>query len=154
MKSAEHKFSRHASVPSDEGVRVDKIITVERPISEVYSFWSQLENLPRFMRHVESVTVQDELHSHWVVKTIGGKTVEWDAEIIEQRANEMISWRSAPGADVDNAGSVWFTPIPGGSGTIVRVSLQYVPPGGEDRGLVAKLFGRDAQVEIPDDLRR
>src|SRR5882724_11612067 len=154
MSTAKHEFSRHVSVPSDEGVRVDKAITIEKPVTEVYSFWRRFENLPRFMRHLESVTVQDDLHSHWAVKMFGGKKLEWDSEIIEQRENEMISWRSVPGADVDNAGSVWFTPIPGGKGTVVRVSLKYVPPAGKAGVLVAKLFSRDAASEIEEDLGR
>jgi uncharacterized membrane protein len=153
MKTAkQQQHSHHVSVPPDEGVRVDKAITIERPTPEVYSFWRQFENLPRFMRHLESVTVQDDLHSHWAVKTIGGKVVEWDAEIIEQRPNEMISWRSIPGADVDNAGSVWFTPVPGGQGTVVRIELRYIPPAGKTGALVAKLFRRDADSEIGADL--
>ena len=154
MKTAEQQHSHHVSVPSDEGVRVDQAVTIERPIAEVYSFWRQFDNLPRFMRHLESVTVQDDLHSHWAVKTVAGKVVEWDAEIIEQRPNEMISWRSIPGADVDNAGSVWFTPVPNGYGTVVRVELRYVPPAGKAGELVARLFGKDAASEIKDDLNR
>src|SRR5262249_37000099 len=102
----------------------------------------------------QSVTLQDEIHSHWVLKTIGGKFLEWDAEIIEQRENEMISWRSAPGADVDNAGSVWFTPVPGGKGTLIRVELKYLPRGRGASGLVAKVFGRDAKREIAKELGR
>jgi uncharacterized membrane protein len=154
MNTATQQYSRHVSVPSDEGVRVDKAITIVRPISEVYSFWRDFKNLPRFMRHLESVTVRDDLHSHWAVKTLGGKIVEWDAEIIEQRANEMISWRSTPGADVDNAGSVWFTSVPGGDGTLVRIELKYLPPAGKAGALVAKIFRRDAESEIENDLRR
>ena len=133
---------------------MDKAITIQRPIAQVYAFWRQLDNLPQFMRHVESVTVQDDLHSHWAVKTLAGKVVEWDSEIIEERENEMLSWRSVPGADVDNAGSVWFTPIPGDEGTVVRVELKYVPPAGKTGALVAKLFGRDAESEIEEDLLR
>jgi uncharacterized membrane protein len=141
-------------VPSDEGVRVDKAITIEKPVSEVYSFWRRFENLPRFMRHLESVTIQDHLHSHWVVKTFGGKKLEWDSEIIEQRGNEMISWRSLPGADVDNAGSVWFTPVPAGNGTVVRLEMKYVPPGGKTAAFISKLFRQDAESEIEEDLNR
>ncbi len=148
------QFSRHVSVPSDEGVRVDKAVTIQRPVAQVYAFWRQLDNLPHFMRHVESVTIQDRIHSHWAIKTVAGKVLEWDSEIIEERDNEMLSWRSVPGADVDNAGSVWFTPIPGGQGTIVRVELKYVPPAGKTGALVAKLFGRDADSEIEEDLNR
>jgi len=154
MKISEQQYSRHVSVPSDEGIRVDKAITIERPPAEVYAFWRRLENLPRFMSHLESVQEQDELHSHWAVKAIAGKVLEWDAEIIEQREGEMISWRSLPGADVDHAGSVWFTPLPGGQGTVVRVELKYVPPAGKTGDWVAKLFRRDAASEIGDDLLR
>ena len=152
--TAQQQYSRYVSVPSDEGIRVDEVITIERPVPEVYSFWRRLENLARFMRHIESVTVQDDLHSHWRVNTLGGKIVEWNAEIIEQRETEMVSWRSIPGADVDNAGSVWFTPVPGGNGTVVRVSLRYVPPAGKAGEFVTKLFGRDAESEIEEDLRQ
>jgi len=106
------------------------------------------------MRHVESVTVQDDLHSHWVVKTFGAKKLEWDAEIIEQRDNEMISWRSVPGADVDNAGSVWFTRVPSGNGTVVRLEMKYVPPGGKTGASIAKLFRQDVGSEIDEDLNR
>lgn len=154
MKTATQKYSKHVSVPSDEGVRVDKAITIAKPVSEVYAYWRRFENLSRFMRHVESVTVKDDLHSHWVVKALGGKKLEWDSEIIEQRENEMISWRSAPGADVDNAGSVWFTPVPGGTGTVVRVEMKYVPPGGKAGAFVSKLFRQDADAEIAEDLNR
>src|SRR4051812_11578050 len=119
MNTSNQQHSRHVSVPQNQGVRVDKAITINKPIGEVYAFWRRLDNLPRFMRHLQSVTVQDDMHSHWAVKAIAGKVLEWDAEIIEQRDNEMISWRSAPGADVDNAGSVWFTSVPGGEGTMV-----------------------------------
>jgi uncharacterized membrane protein len=154
MNTTKQEYSRHVSVPSDEGARVDKAITIEKPVSEVYAFWRRFENLPRFMRHVESVSVQDELHSHWVVKAFGGKKLEWDAEIIEQRENEMISWRSLPGADVDNAGSVWFTGVPGETGTVVRVEMKYVPPGGKTGALVSRLFRQDAGSEIAEDLRR
>lgn len=154
MSTAKHEYSRHVSVPSDEGVRVDKAITIEKPVSEIYSFWRRFENLPRFMRHLESVTVQDDLHSHWAIRTFGGKKLEWDSEIIEQRNNEMISWRSLPGADVDNAGSVWFTPVPAGTGTVVRLEMKYVPPGGKAAAFVSKLFRQDADSEIDEDLHR
>jgi uncharacterized membrane protein len=154
MNTAAQQYSKHVSVPSGEGARVDKAITIERPIAEVYDFWRQLENLPRFMRHLQSVTVLDNLHSRWIAKTVAGKLLKWDAEIIEQRQNEMISWRSAPGADVDNAGSVWFTKVPNGQGTLVRVELKYLPAAGKTGELIAKAFGRDADSAIEEDLYR
>ena len=154
MKTTEQEFSKHVSVPSGEGVRVDKTITIERPTALVYSFWKELENLPRFMRHVQSVEARGDLQSHWKVKGPAGRVVEWDAEIIEQRENEMMSWRSTPGSGVDNAGSVWFTPIPGSMGTIVRVELKYLPPAGKTGDFVAGLFGGNAESVIEEDLTR
>src|SRR5215510_9528233 len=100
MSEVRKEYSTYVSVPANEGIRVDKLMTINRPVNEVYSYWRRLENLPRFMRHVKSVAQQDDLHSHWVVKTVGEKLVDWDAEIIERRENEMISWRSMPGAEV------------------------------------------------------
>ena len=126
MKTAVLEHVR-ASVPTGKGVKVEKAITIGLPVQEVYSFWRRLENLPRFMNHLESVVRHDEKHSRWTVKTPGGKRVQWEAEIIEERENEIISWRSLLGSDVDNAGSVWFTPASGGRGTVVKVALKYLP---------------------------
>src|ERR1041385_3831269 len=95
MNTGEKQFEKHVSVGSGKGVRVDRQVTINLPVSEVYSFWVNLENLARFMRNVESVTVKDGTHSHWRVKTGAGKIMEWDAEIIEQRLNEMISDRKS-----------------------------------------------------------
>ena len=133
---------------------MDKRILIERPVSQVYAFWNRFENLPQFMRHVQSVTVRDAQHSHWAVRTVGEKIVEWDAEIIERRENELISWRSLPGADIDNAGSVWFTPAKNGMGTELRVSLKYIPTAGKAGAMAARLLGRDADAEIEEDLHR
>ena len=152
MNHSEKQFSKYVSVPPDEGVRVDKTITIRRPVHEVYTFWRRFENLPRFLHHIQSVTVKDDLHSHWVVKTPEGKYLEWDAEMIEQRPDEMISWRSTPGSDISHAGSVWFTPLPSADATAVRLELQYVPSEGKPGFLVSKILGQDAQAEIGHDL--
>jgi len=85
---------------------------------------------------------------------LGGKCVEWDAEIIDVRENEMISWRSIPGSEINNAGSVWFSALPDGKATEVRVALKYVPPGGTAGAILATLFGNDAETEIEEDLNR
>ena len=154
MNMGDKLFEKHVSVGSGEGLRVDKEITINVPPAQVYSFWVNLENLARFMHHIESVTRTDLTHSHWRVKTAAGKCVEWDAEIIAQRENEMISWRSLPGAEVDNAGSVWFQPTADGRGTLVRVEMKYDPPGGKFGAVVAKIFGADAEREVEESLGR
>src|SRR5205814_5243518 len=102
-------------------------ITVDRPREEVYRFWRNFENLPRFMEHLESVRVLDERRSHWKARAPAGATVEWDAEIVEDRPNELIAWRALHKADVPNAGSVELVPAPKG-GTEVRGPRHYRVP--------------------------
>ena len=154
MNTGEKHFEKHVSVDSGAGLRVDKQITINVPPAQVYSFWVNLENLARFMHHIESVTMSDATHSHWKVKTAAGKRMEWDAEIIAQHENEMISWRSLPGADVDSAGSVWFQPTADARGTLVRVEMKYDPPGGKFGAAIAKMFGADAEREVEESLAR
>jgi uncharacterized membrane protein len=143
----------HAAGP-DQGVEVEKTITINRPPEEVYRFWRNLENLPRFMKHVESVTSFGDGRSHWVVRAPAGRTVEWDAEITSEQEGELLSWRSLPDAEVENAGTVWFKSAPGGRGTEVKVRLDYRPPGGGVGAFVARLFGEEPQQQVADDLRR
>lgn len=135
-------------------VRVEKVATINRPIHEVYQFWRNFENLPRFMRHLESVEVLDGRRSRWRAKAPAGMTVEWEAEILQDREQEWIAWRSLEGSQVPNSGSVRFTPAPGGRGTEVRVQLQYSPPAGRVGRLVAKLFGEEPELQVREDLRR
>lgn len=154
--TADTRGSRHTPQPlkSGRGIKFEKTITVNRPVSEVYAYWSQLENLPRFMKHLQSVRWNDDKTSHWVLQPTRNSTLEWDAEILENRANELISWKSLPGSDVDNAGSVWFTPAAGNRGTVVKIVLKYDPPGGKLAARMARWFGEDAAAVIEDDLDR
>src|SRR5262249_28356922 len=102
------------SVPAGQGVRGDHVVTINRSPTELYAFWRNLENLPRVMRHLESVRSTGGNRSHWVARGPASICVEWDAETITDRPNEVIAWRSLPGSMVDTAGSVHFTPAPGG----------------------------------------
>jgi uncharacterized membrane protein len=142
-----------ASVAHNQGIKVEKVLTIERSPEDLYQFWRHFEQLPRFMSHLREVQIQDELHSHWVAKAPAGRTVEWDAEIINDTANQFIAWRSLPGSDIANAGSVHFVPAPGDRGTEVRVVLEYVPPVGRAGLLVAKLFGQEPEQQVREDLR-
>jgi uncharacterized membrane protein len=134
-------------------VRVTKTIIVNRSPEEVYRFWRDLANLPTFMKHLESVQVTGDNRSHWKATGPGGKTVEWDAEIVEDQPNTRIAWRSLEGSDIDNSGSVQFERAPGGRGTLVRVELRYTPPGGVVSATLAKLFGEEPGQQVDGDLR-
>jgi uncharacterized membrane protein len=142
------------SVPYELGIRVDRSITIARPRAEVYAFWRDLSNLSKFMTHIESVKQTEGNQSHWVVKGPAGRTVEWDAVIHNEIENEMVAWRTLPGADVDHAGSVWFKDAPAGRGVEVSVELQYNPPAGLVGAAFAKLWGEEPTQQIESDLYR
>ena len=141
----------HVSIPHDQGIRVDRCVTINRSASDLYSYWHNLENLPRVMRHLESVTMLEGNRSHWVAKAPVGQKVEWDAEIINDVPNQRLGWRSLAGALVPNAGSVVFKPT-SPTTTEVTVSLKYNPPGGPVGHVVAKLFGEEPDLQLQEDL--
>lgn len=149
-----HSRAAGSPAPGDDAVRVAQAVTVNRPPHEVYAFWRDFENLPRFMTHLESVRRTDARRSHWKAKAPAGRTVEWDADIVDEQPDELISWRSLPGADVETSGTVHFAQAPGERGTEVRVELRYSPPGGALGATVAKLFGEEPETQAYDDLRR
>jgi uncharacterized membrane protein len=142
------------SVEGGRGVKVEKSVTINKSPGELYHFWLNFENLPRFMNHLEEVRVTGDGRSHWVAKGPAGTSVEWDAESYNLKENEMIAWRSLEGSQVANAGSVHFTAAPEGRGTEVRVVLKYDPPAGVLGAWVAKLFGEAPEQQIEEDLRR
>lgn len=136
------------------GRRVEKAITVNRTPEDCYRYWRQLENLPRFMNHLDSVQQYDEFTSHWVAKAPMGMRVEWDAEIVSDRPGELIAWRSLPGADVFNGGTVRFEAAPANRGTTMHVTMHYAPPGGMLGSLFAQIFGEEPSQQVDEDLRR
>ena len=146
--------SQRLSRPSGGAIRVAQAVTINRAPEELYRFWRDFQNLPRFMKHLESVRETGNRRSHWVAKAPAGRKVEWDAEITEDRPNELIAWRSLEGADVDNVGSVRFERASGGRGSIVKVEMLYSPPAGALGAAVARLFGENPEWQVKDDLRR
>ena len=135
-----------------QGLRIEKSVTVNRLPVEVYSYWRKLDNLPQFMDHLESVTNLGNRRSHWVASA--PLKAEWDAEIIDERENDLICWRSLPGSRVDTAGTVRFKPAPDGFGTEIHVSLQYSPPGGPVGAVAAGLLKGVTAQQVREDLRR
>jgi uncharacterized membrane protein len=150
--SSAERHGPATSVPAGHGVKVEKSIVINRPASDVYRYWRNLSNLPRFMQHIRYISVQGKW-SRWVAKGPLGFNVAWDAEIITDRPNEVIAWRSLEGSDVDNAGSVHFQPE-GEGATRVTVTLKYNPPAGRLGAAVAHVFGQDLEPLVEEDLQR
>ncbi len=141
------------TIAHNHGVHVEKAFTIDKPAQDLYDFWRNFQNLPLFMTHLNSVTRQDDTHSRWVAKAPFGKTVAWDAEIINEVPGELIAWRSVGDADIPNSGSVSFRTVPGGRGTEVKVLVQYQPPAGRLGATIAKLWGEEPGQQIESDLR-
>jgi len=148
VPSAQRATARRAP----HSLRIEKSVTVNKLPAEVYGYWRKLDNLPQFMDHLESVTSLGDRRSLWVASV--PLRAEWDAEIIDERQNELICWRSLPGSTVDTAGTVRFKPAPDGFGTEVHVSLQYSPPGGPLGVAAAGLLKGVTAQQIREDLRR
>ena len=141
-----------APVQASRAIKVKRSITIDKPAAELYQFWRNFENLPRFMEHLASVTVKDDTLSHWVAKAPANAKVEWDAQIINEKENELIAWQSI-GGNVANAGSVRFQAAPGNRGTEVIVEIDYEPPFGVVGAVAAKLFGEEPAQQVQEDLR-
>lgn len=138
-----------------KGMDVQRSVTINRPKDELFRIWRNLENLPRFMKHLNLVKVNqiDNGRSHWVAKAPLGREIEWDSEIIEERENDYLAWKSLPGSMVGSIGRVHFLDAPGGRGTTIHVSMQYQPPAGSLGAAFAKLFGEEPAQQVREDLR-
>ena len=138
----------------EKGRAVRQSITVDRTPDEAYAYWRNLDQLPTFMEHLESVETRPDGTSHWKAKAPLGTSAEWDAEIIEDRPGERLAWRSIEGSGITNGGSVEFRRAPRDQGTEVIVEMSYEPPAGKLGAVVAKLLGEEPDVQVSDDLRR
>lgn len=135
-------------------IRVERAVTINRVVPELFRFWRQLENLPRFMKNVEAVLPIGGNRYHWVVRAPLGGSVAWDAEIVNERENELIAWRSLAGSRIENAGAVKFESAPGGRGTEVKVTLAYRPPAGPLGAAIARMLGAEPGQQVHEDLGR
>ena len=142
-----------AQARTDDEV-VGRTVTINRPRAELYAFWRDLPHLASFMQNIKEIRIVDERRSHWVVQAPAGKTAEWDSVITEDRPNECIAWASVPEARIRHSGSVRFRDAPAGRGTEVTATLAYDPPVGALGKAFAKLFQREPNVQMRQDLRR
>jgi uncharacterized membrane protein len=134
-------------------VRVVTAITVRRSAEDIYDFWRRLENLPRFMRHLESVEEIDAYRSRWVARTPLGN-VSWEAEITDEERGSRIAWRSLDGSQIDTWGRVELDPAPAGRGTQMRFEISLQPPASRIGRVAAALLQPVTEKEIRHDVHR
>lgn len=154
MKRLGIQVNRNPPQGAKETIIATERVTIGVPRAELYDYWHNFSNLPRFMRNLLAVRVVDERRSHWMAQAPAGRVVEWDAELVEDEPGHMLRWRSLPGSDVTNFGLVRFTDAPAGQATEVYVELQYVPPGGSLGAAIARMVGEEPQWQLAEDLRR
>lgn len=139
--------------PSAPGVTLQKTATIDAPVERVFELLVNPEKLPKVMDHVREVTKIDDTHYHWTVIGPAGMPLSWDSEITRIVPNELLAWRSGPGASVKNEGVVQFEPTDDG-GTRVHIRLEYLPPGGVLGHSLAELLDMDAKHVLDEDLAR
>jgi uncharacterized membrane protein len=147
------RHSPQASVAAGHGIKMTQAVAINASAEDLFNIWRDFENLPRFMSHLIRIKARHN-RSHWVARGPAGTQIAWDAEIVTEDPGRMIAWRSLEGSQVNTAGSVHFTPLEGGRGTEVRVTLKYDPPGGALGSWLATAFGQNPERQIRDDLRR
>jgi uncharacterized membrane protein len=148
-ESAEATEAVEATAP----FKVHASLTVNKPADELYAFWRKLENLPSFMKNLESVTEEGGV-SHWVGTSPLGNKLSWDAKIVDDQPGRVISWRSLAGSEVDNSGWVRFEPATGNRGTVVRVHMDVQTPENLFGRALARLSHKGVELEVQSDLRR
>lgn len=138
----------------EASVRIEESITIDRPVGTVYRDWHDIEGLPRILTNIVSVRDDGDGRSRWVAAGPLGKTVAWDAEVINDDENRVLAWRSVGETPAPNVGAVHFHPTADGRGTELRVHIEYTPLGGPAGAAAAGLLGARAGDQVASDLRR
>lgn len=135
-------------------VTIKTSVTIRREASEIYRFWRNFSNVPRFMRHVDSVAEMASGRSRWRARGPAGAHIEWESEIVADVPNERIAWRSPEGAKFKNHGAVLLRPAPRDLGTEVHLTIGFHPPGGAVAASFLRLFDALPEQQLKSDLRR
>jgi uncharacterized membrane protein len=138
----------------ERGIIVEQSVAINRPPEDLFAFWRQLEQLPSVIPELKSVRQIDHRRSEWLAAGIGGRTIGWQAEIINEIPNALIAWRTIGGSDLESQGSIHFDARDHDRGTVVRIKLQYDPPAGVVGAAAAWLTGESPNLVLREGLRR
>lgn len=131
-----------------------RTVTIDRSRAELYAFWRDFANLPKFMENVRSVEQLEGKRSRWTIAAPGTSEIVFESTLTEERPNELLAWQSDEDAEIHNSGRVTFKDAPAGRGTEVSVTIAYDPPGGAAGRMVAKLFQTEPEIQARRDLKR
>lgn len=131
-----------------------RTVTIRKDRQELYGFWRDFGNLVPIMENVTAIRSAGGDRSVWTIRAPGGRTVDVETEVTEDRAGEVIAWKSVEGSDIKTEGRVSFADAPGDRGTRVTLVIDYAPPLGELGRTVAKLARREPATQARHDLKR
>jgi uncharacterized membrane protein len=149
-----HRGDTRTRLGGDRGTDVDESFAINRPAAELYGFWRELSHLPSVIPELASVEMISPTRSHWIAHGPVRSAMTWDADIINDIPNELIAWRTIEGSTLVSAGSVHFDERARHRGTVVRIKLQYDPPGGTIAAALARAIDRSPSQVIREGLRR
>ncbi|MEW6491692.1 MAG: SRPBCC family protein [Cyanobacteriota bacterium] len=126
-------------------------VEVEIPIELAWSLWSDLEQMPRWMKWIDSVHVLEDNPelSRWKLAT-GGLEFSWLSRILKLVPNQIIQWESVDG--LPNRGAVRFYDRHDSS--IVKLTVAYAIPGFLGQLMDNLFLGRVVESTIQADLER
>jgi uncharacterized membrane protein len=145
--------SARRAAPAGPALAVNAV-RIGKPRGELYAFWRDPTNLASFMENVREVRPLGDDRWEWTIAAPGGFSVALRTEVVEERPDELIAWRTLPDSQVEAEGRVVFRDAPGGRGSIVEATVAYRPPGGEVGRWIAKLFQREPNIQGRRELRR
>jgi uncharacterized membrane protein len=134
-------------------IHVRESIIIKRKVGDIYRFWRNLENLPRFINHIDSVEDLGGGHNRWTIKTPVGP-LSWVSEVTNDKANQSIQWRSMPDSSIQNSGSLSLEEKDGGDATEATVELRYSPPSLHDSFLEDKILEVITDTQLTGDLKK
>ena len=138
----------------DDMAVVGKAILINRPRSELFTFWLDFSNLPAFMNNLERVETVGTGVARWIVKAPMDRTVAIETQQIDVVPDTSIGWVSTDDSEIKTRGRVDFSDAPAARGTVVTLEIGYEPPAGELGRVVAKLFAREPNIQARQELKR
>ncbi|MEO0453937.1 MAG: SRPBCC family protein [Verrucomicrobiota bacterium] len=136
------------------GVHLEGKVTIHCPVEKVYAYWRDFKNLPTFMDLLVSVEEKEAGVWNWVIKGPLDVRLAWDSVILDEKVNELITWKTVGKADVKSAGTVRFTSLDEGKQTEVKLTTSYDPPGGPLGPVIAALLMSAPEDRLKEDLMR
>lgn len=141
-------------ITAQRDIRMDAVAIVNRPVDELYRFWRDPLNLPRFMKSITSVEPLSDHRAQWTLKPPVGPAIPFVSEITHETEGRAIGWQSEDSTVLEHTGEVRFRELPTGRGTEVRLKLDFTPPAGALGGGVARLFDGAMETQLRAELKR